>query len=193
MPRLARAGRSSGRKRPTRFTYQENVKFHDGHPLPADDVIFSITKFHSELSRRPADFANIKEPRGPNPHTLVLTLATAVRAVHSDVRRQPPPAPSLPKHIYDGTDSGPIREPKPIGTVRSIRPMASAANFHRMKASTTTGCRPAAISTKSSTASSPTARAGRCIATGQVQLHEVPTISSVRLAALPPCPISRSS
>jgi len=39
-------------------------------------VIFSITKFHAELSRAPADLRQYQEARRPIRHTGVVTLAT---------------------------------------------------------------------------------------------------------------------
>jgi peptide/nickel transport system substrate-binding protein len=116
LPALAKSWTLSEDKRTYTFHLQENVKFHDGHPMEAEDVIFSIMKFHTELSPRARPiFSNIKEATAPDPLTVVLTLdhpfepfmlmfdATACAIV--------------PKHIYDGTDyrTNPANQ-KPIGT-----------------------------------------------------------------------------
>ena len=39
------------------FHPQDNVKWHDGQDFTADDVIFSLTKFHIEMSPRPRHLA----------------------------------------------------------------------------------------------------------------------------------------
>src|SRR5271170_3869585 len=73
MPKLAKSWSLSDDKKTYTFHLQENVKFHDGHPMTADDVIFSITKFHTELSPRARPiFANIRQAVAPDPYTVVL-------------------------------------------------------------------------------------------------------------------------
>ncbi|MBN8898126.1 MAG: ABC transporter substrate-binding protein, partial [Rhodospirillales bacterium] len=52
MPQLAKSWSVSDDRTTYTFKLQENVTFHDGHPLTADDVVFSIMKFHMELSPR---------------------------------------------------------------------------------------------------------------------------------------------
>ncbi|MDR3536255.1 MAG: ABC transporter substrate-binding protein, partial [Acetobacteraceae bacterium] len=75
MPQLAKSWSLSDDKKTYTFKLQDNIKFHDGHPMTADDVIFSITRFQSELSPRARPiFANIKEATAPDPQTVVLTL-----------------------------------------------------------------------------------------------------------------------
>jgi peptide/nickel transport system substrate-binding protein len=62
MPELAKSWRSAPTGKEYTFKLQENVKFHDGKPMTADDVIFSIMKFHMEVSPRARGvFARIKE------------------------------------------------------------------------------------------------------------------------------------
>src|SRR5215471_15261224 len=77
MPLLAKSWSLSDDKKTYTFKLQDNVKFHDGQPMTADDVIFSITKFHTELSPRARPiFQKIKSATAPDPQTVVLTLAT---------------------------------------------------------------------------------------------------------------------
>jgi peptide/nickel transport system substrate-binding protein len=62
MPALAKSWSVSEDGRTYTFKLQENVKFHDGHPMTADDVLFSLQKFQTELSPRARSiFAKIKE------------------------------------------------------------------------------------------------------------------------------------
>ncbi len=87
-PLLAKSWELSDDKKTYTFHLQENVKFHDGQPMTADDVIFSIMKFHFDLAPRARGvFSKIKTATAPDPHTVVLTLDDAVRAVPADVRR----------------------------------------------------------------------------------------------------------
>src|SRR5579863_10597683 len=52
LPQLAKSWSLSDDRKTYTFKLQDNVKFHDGQPMTADDVIFSITKFQLELSPR---------------------------------------------------------------------------------------------------------------------------------------------
>jgi peptide/nickel transport system substrate-binding protein len=115
------------------FHLQDNVKFHDGQPMTADDVIFSITKFHTELSPRARPiFAKIKSAIAPDPQTVVLTLDAPFEPfmLMFDVTA----CAIVPKHIYDGTDyrTNPANQ-KPIGTGPFQFVEWQRGNFIRMK------------------------------------------------------------
>jgi peptide/nickel transport system substrate-binding protein len=103
LPQLAKSWSLSDDRKTYTFKLQDNVKFHDGQPLTADDVIFSITKFHLELSPRARPiFSMIKEATAPDPHTVVLTLAQPFDPflLMFDVTA----CAIVPKHVYDSTD-----------------------------------------------------------------------------------------
>jgi peptide/nickel transport system substrate-binding protein len=98
------------------FNLQENVKWHDGRPFTADDVIFSITKFLMELSPRSRPvYQRITEASAPNPHTVVFKLNAPFEPfpLIFDVTN----SPMVPKHLYDGTDyrNNPNNQ-TPVGT-----------------------------------------------------------------------------
>jgi peptide/nickel transport system substrate-binding protein len=116
LPELARSWTISTDNKTYTFKLQPNVTFHDGHPMTADDVIFSIMKFNSELAPRArAIFQKIISATAPDPHTVVLTLDSPFEPflLMFDVTA----CPIVPKHIYDGTDfrTNPANQ-KPIGT-----------------------------------------------------------------------------
>jgi peptide/nickel transport system substrate-binding protein len=116
LPLLARAWEVSPDKTAYTIHLQDNVKFHDGTPMTADDVIFSIMKFHYELAPRARGvFANIKEATAPDPHTVLITLNQPFEPflLMFDVTA----VAIMPKHIYDGTDyrNNPNNQ-HPIGT-----------------------------------------------------------------------------
>ena len=99
-PLLAKSWELSDDKRTYTFHLQEGVTFHDGQPMTADDVIFSIMKFHFELAPRARSvFAKIKTATAPDPHTVVLTLGEPFEPflLMFDVTT----VAIMPKHIYD--------------------------------------------------------------------------------------------
>ena len=116
IPVLAKSWEISADQRTYTFRLQSGVKFHDGHPFTADDVIFSVMEFLMTLSSRARSvFSQIEKAEAPDPLTVVFTL------------KQPYPpfllifpvtgCPMMPKHIYAGTDyrANP-KNATPIGT-----------------------------------------------------------------------------
>ncbi|BDG72788.1 ABC transporter substrate-binding protein [Roseomonas fluvialis] len=98
------------------FRLQENVKFHDGRPMTADDVVFSITKFHMELAPRArAIFSLIDTCEATDPHTVRITLKQAFQPflLMFDVSA----CAIVPKHLFDGQDyrTAPAVQ-RPVGT-----------------------------------------------------------------------------
>jgi peptide/nickel transport system substrate-binding protein len=133
LPLLAKSWSLSDDKKSYTFKLQENVTFHDGQPFTADDVIFSITKFQTELSPRARTiFAKIKEATSPDPLTVVFTLDSPFDPfiLMFDVAV----AAIVPKHIYDGTDyrTNPANQ-HPIGTGPFQFVEWQRGNFIRMK------------------------------------------------------------
>ena len=116
LPELAKSWELSDDKRTYTFRLQDGVTWHDGTPFTADDVTFSIMKFHKELSPRArAILAKITDATAPDPLTVKLTLDTPFDPflLIFDVTT----VAMVPKHIYDGTDyrTNPANQ-TPIGT-----------------------------------------------------------------------------
>ena len=162
LPELAKSWELSDDKRTYTFHLQDNVKLHDGEPMTADDVVFSVMKFHMELAPRARGiFAKIKDASAPDPLTVEAHPRRAVRAVPADVRSDVGCA-IVPKHVYDGTDYR--NNPKnqtPIGTGPFKFAEWQRGNSSASHVSTATGSQDSPISTRSSIASFPTARAAR--------------------------------
>ena len=87
-PLLAKSWTLSDDKKTYTFHLQENVKFHDGQPMTADDVIFSIMKFHFVLAPRARGvFSQHRHRDRARPAHRRADDEGAVRAVPADVRR----------------------------------------------------------------------------------------------------------
>jgi len=57
-----------------RFTLREGVKFHDGTPFTADDVVFSYTRLMTPPSNMMASVQSVKEVKKIDDHTIDLIL-----------------------------------------------------------------------------------------------------------------------
>ncbi|SDB68384.1 ABC transporter substrate-binding protein [Belnapia rosea] len=116
IPVLAKSWTISPDGREYVFRLQEGVKFHDGTPMTADDVIFSITKFHFELAPRArAIFALIDKAEAPDPLTVRLTLKQPFQPFL--LMFDTSACAIVPKHLFDGQDyrTAPAVQ-RPVGT-----------------------------------------------------------------------------
>lgn len=85
------------------FRLQENVKWHDGQPFTADDVVFSITKFHMELAPRArAIFSLIDSCTATDPHTVRIVLKQAFQPFM--LMFDATACAIVAKHLFDGQD-----------------------------------------------------------------------------------------
>ena len=57
-----------------RFTLRPNVRFHDGAPMTADDVAFSIERARAKTSQRASQLRGVKEARKVDPLTVDVLL-----------------------------------------------------------------------------------------------------------------------
>lgn len=98
------------------FKLRQNVKWHDGTPFTAKDVVFSTTKMLPETHPRArANFAHAASIEAPDDYTVVFTLKEPFPAFIKAFEVSS--APMMPAHIYEGTDYK--QNPKnatPIGT-----------------------------------------------------------------------------
>jgi peptide/nickel transport system substrate-binding protein len=116
LPELAKSWEISEDKRSYTFRLQPNVTFHDGTPFTADDVIFSIMKFHMDLAPRARGvFMKIKEAVAVDPLTVRLTLDTPFEPFL--LMFDATTCCMVAKHLYEGTDyrNAPANQ-KPVGT-----------------------------------------------------------------------------
>ena len=115
-PCLAKSWNLSEDRKTYTFHLQTGVTFHDGTPFTADDVIFSIMKFNTELGPRARPiFAMITEAAAPDPLTVTLTLSQPFEPFL--LMFEVSACPIVARHIYEGTDyrANPANQ-HPIGT-----------------------------------------------------------------------------
>lgn len=116
-PSLAKSWKSSTDGLTYSFQLQSGVKWHDGKPFTAADVVFSIDKFLRETHPRGRLVINkyIESIKAPNDLTVDITLKEPYAPFLSLFVVDN--MPMVPKHIYDGTDyrTNPANQ-TPIGT-----------------------------------------------------------------------------
>lgn len=98
------------------FRLQEGVKWHDGKPFTAADVVFSLRDFLSQTSPRARTLSShVVSYETPDDHTVIMTLDKPFPAFiyGFDVTT----VPMIPKHVYENTDfkTNPANE-HPVGT-----------------------------------------------------------------------------
>jgi peptide/nickel transport system substrate-binding protein len=116
LPRLAKSWQLSDDKKTYTFHLQPNVKFHDGTPMTARDVIFSVMQFHMKLAPRARGvFSKITSATAPDDQTVQFVLDAPFEPflLMFDVST----VAIVPSHIYEGTDfvNNPANQ-TPIGT-----------------------------------------------------------------------------
>ncbi|MDJ1159194.1 ABC transporter substrate-binding protein [Chelatococcus sp. SYSU_G07232] len=116
-PSLARSWEVSEDGLTYSFTLQDNVKWHDGKPFSAEDVVFTADKFLREAHPRWRYIANtyVSEIAAPAPNQVVFKLKKPFSAFLWAFEISS--FPVVPKHIYDGADyrTNPANQ-TPIGT-----------------------------------------------------------------------------
>jgi peptide/nickel transport system substrate-binding protein len=121
-PGLAESWTISDDKKTYTFKLRRDVKWHDGKPFTADDVVFSVEKIVRPYSSRgKVYFGDVASLETPDPYTVVFKLKDAVPFFMNVF--QPGETPILPKHAFDGIDlstaagvRGAEIMQKPIGT-----------------------------------------------------------------------------
>ncbi len=101
------------------FNLQSGVTWHDGKPFSAEDVVFSIMKFHMELSPRSRGiFQRIDSCVAKDASTVEIKLKGPFEPfmLMFDVTT----CAIMPKHVYDGMDAAGMRNAPanqtPVGT-----------------------------------------------------------------------------
>jgi len=116
LPSLARAWTISPDGRTYVFELERNVKWHDGKPFTAHDVVFSLDVMLKEVHARWRAMHDRSESiKALDDHTVEIKLKAPFSAfIYAFL---PVGAPMMPKHVYEGTDfrNNPANA-TPIGT-----------------------------------------------------------------------------
>jgi peptide/nickel transport system substrate-binding protein len=75
VPRIATSWKSSNKAKTWTFQIRKNVKFHDGTPLTADDVVFSIERALAKTSQRAFQLRGVTGARRVDDSTVDILLA----------------------------------------------------------------------------------------------------------------------
>ncbi|WPB58824.1 ABC transporter substrate-binding protein [Xylophilus sp. GOD-11R] len=103
LPSLARSWTISPDGKTYTFNLEPAAKWHDGKPLTADDVIYTVKEFLPVTHpRAKAIFARCESITAPDAHTVVFKLTEPFGPFIGafDISN----LPVMPKHIYAGTD-----------------------------------------------------------------------------------------
>lgn len=115
-PGLAKSWDVSPDKLTYTFRLQENVKWHDGKPFTADDVVFTTQEFLQEVHPRArAIFQNCASIEALDPHTVRYVLKAPFAPFLMGFEMST--SPIVPAHLYKGTEyrTNP-NNAKPVGT-----------------------------------------------------------------------------
>lgn len=102
LPRLATKWETSADGRTYTFSLREGVKWSDGQPFTAEDVVFTLNsfgKFNTYLTKL---IPLVEEASAPDAKTFVLKLKQPLTATLDLFDKEV--FPLMPKHIYDGQD-----------------------------------------------------------------------------------------
>jgi peptide/nickel transport system substrate-binding protein len=114
-PQLALSHTLNPDGREITFRLRPGVKWHDGQPFTAADVIYSLSTLKSIHPRGRATFANVDDFGSLDELTVVLKLRNPAPYLLNALAGQE--SPIVPRHIYEG--SNPATNPHnfaPIGT-----------------------------------------------------------------------------
>jgi peptide/nickel transport system substrate-binding protein len=95
---------------------RQGVTFHDGKPMTADDVVFSIDEIWKKYAAA-ASMADYTGVEAPDAATVVVTFGKPMPAFTFASLLSGPPNYIVPKHLYAGSD--PLANPAndaPVGT-----------------------------------------------------------------------------
>lgn len=116
IPQLAKSWTVSPDNREFTFNLEQNVTWHDGRPFTADDVIFSVMKFHMEVAPRARGiFSLIETATAPDPHTVRFVLKQSFQPFL--LMFDSTACAIVAKHLFDGQEyrTAPAVQ-RPVGT-----------------------------------------------------------------------------
>lgn len=102
-PSLAESWTESADGKTITFKLRKDVTFHDGKPLTAADVQFTVMEvLKKNHPRGMATFRDVTAVETPDPHTAVFKLSVAAPYIMKALASSE--SPILPKHVYERGD-----------------------------------------------------------------------------------------
>src|SRR2546425_9954773 len=117
-PQLAERWTISADGKTYTFHLRKGVKFHDGSPLTADDVVASVERFRAQSPRK-ADLSMVAGARAVDNGTVEITLSQPSAAFVPLMAYPGPAGASMPQKLVQG---GPAGQPPPPTGVRTRPP-----------------------------------------------------------------------
>ena len=114
-PQLAERWTTSADGKTYTFHLRKGVKFHDGSPLTADDVVASVERFRSQSPRK-ADLSMVAGVRAVDGGTVEITLSQPSAAFVPLLAYPGPAVAIMPKKLIDGVPAGKLPQSSVIGT-----------------------------------------------------------------------------
>ena len=102
LPRLATKWETSADGRTYTFTLRSGVKWSDGKPFSAEDVVFTLTTFGKYNTYLTKLMPLVEEASAPNPTTFVLRLKATLTATLDLFDKEV--FPLMARHVYAGQD-----------------------------------------------------------------------------------------
>ncbi|MBS0527159.1 MAG: ABC transporter substrate-binding protein [Proteobacteria bacterium] len=95
---------------------REDVKFHDGHPMTADDVVYSVDEIWKKYAA-PASMPDYTGTEAPYAGTVVIKFSRPMPEFTFASLLSSPASYIVPKHVYAGSDpAGNPANNAPVGT-----------------------------------------------------------------------------
>ncbi|CAG7615779.1 hypothetical protein PAESOLCIP111_01825 [Paenibacillus solanacearum] len=101
IPWLAKSWKVSSNGLTYTFELEQGVKWHDGKPFTADDVVFSFTYYKKYPFMWTGDVEQIKDVRKTGEHTVEFTLNSPYAPFLTDLVGI---VPIIPKHVWEKVD-----------------------------------------------------------------------------------------
>jgi peptide/nickel transport system substrate-binding protein len=100
-----------------RFKLRQNVTFHDGQPMTAEDVKFTLDRVRDPANESPHKdkFAAVSDIRVIDPHTVEIETSEPFAPLLSYLTNTRTGSQVVPKHVLENGDAAAFAQ-KPIGT-----------------------------------------------------------------------------
>lgn len=102
IPWLASSWKESDDHLTYTFTLEDNVKFHDGKPMTADDVVFSYNYFKKHAFQWNADMTKIASAKKISDNEVAITLTEEYSPFITEIAGI---LPIIPEHIWSKVDN----------------------------------------------------------------------------------------